>query len=110
MASTRVLVVPAAELYGIQRVEYLDDVLVLCGAGVGGGLFTASRLAHRGTRSPQNPSAQLPSTSQVLTVAHLAQSGNLRRGSVRAPVESVLVASRWDACGAAVMVVNAYRR
>src|SRR5215471_15727017 len=28
---------PAAELYGIQRVEYLDDVLVLCGAGVGGG-------------------------------------------------------------------------
>jgi len=27
---------PAAELYGIQRVEYLDDVLVLCGAGVGG--------------------------------------------------------------------------
>jgi cholesterol oxidase len=28
---------PGAELYGIQRVEYLDDVLVLCGAGVGGG-------------------------------------------------------------------------
>lgn len=28
---------PAAELYGIQRVEYLDDVPVLCGAGVGGG-------------------------------------------------------------------------
>jgi cholesterol oxidase len=28
---------PAAELYGIQRIEYLDDVLVLCGAGVGGG-------------------------------------------------------------------------
>ena len=28
---------PAAELYGIQRVEYLDDVLVLSGAGVGGG-------------------------------------------------------------------------
>src|SRR4051795_1425987 len=28
---------PAAELYGIQRVEYLDDVLVLAGAGVGGG-------------------------------------------------------------------------
>src|SRR5262249_29344957 len=28
---------PAAELYGIQRVEDLDDVLVLCGAGVGGG-------------------------------------------------------------------------
>jgi glycine/D-amino acid oxidase-like deaminating enzyme len=28
---------PAADLYGIQRVEYLDDVLVLCGAGVGGG-------------------------------------------------------------------------
>ena len=28
---------PAAELYGIQRMEYLDDVLILCGAGVGGG-------------------------------------------------------------------------
>ena len=28
---------PAAELYGIQRMEYLDDVLVLAGAGVGGG-------------------------------------------------------------------------
>jgi cholesterol oxidase len=28
---------PAAELYGMQRLEYLDDVLVLCGAGVGGG-------------------------------------------------------------------------
>src|SRR6476646_6613166 len=28
---------PSAELYGIQRIEYLDDVLVLCGAGVGGG-------------------------------------------------------------------------
>ena len=24
---------PAAELYGIQRIEYLDDVLILCGAG-----------------------------------------------------------------------------
>jgi cholesterol oxidase len=28
---------PAAELYGIQKIEYLDDVLVLSGAGVGGG-------------------------------------------------------------------------
>ena len=28
---------PAAELYGLQRIEYLDDVLILCGAGVGGG-------------------------------------------------------------------------
>jgi cholesterol oxidase len=28
---------PAAETYGIQRIEYLDDVLILCGAGVGGG-------------------------------------------------------------------------
>jgi len=28
---------PAAEMYGMQRLEYLDDVLVLCGAGVGGG-------------------------------------------------------------------------
>src|SRR5262245_47248921 len=28
---------PAAELYGMQRLEYLDDVLVLSGAGVGGG-------------------------------------------------------------------------
>jgi cholesterol oxidase len=28
---------PEAEMYGIQRIEFLDDVLVLCGAGVGGG-------------------------------------------------------------------------
>jgi cholesterol oxidase len=28
---------PAAEMYGIQRIEYLDDALILCGAGVGGG-------------------------------------------------------------------------
>ena len=28
---------PAAGMYGIQRMEYLDDVLVLSGAGVGGG-------------------------------------------------------------------------
>ncbi len=28
---------PAAGLYGIQRMEYLDDVLILSGAGVGGG-------------------------------------------------------------------------
>jgi cholesterol oxidase len=28
---------PEAELFGIQRIEYLDDVLILSGAGVGGG-------------------------------------------------------------------------
>jgi len=28
---------PEVEMYGIQRLEYLDDVFVLCGAGVGGG-------------------------------------------------------------------------
>ncbi len=28
---------PTAELYGIRRVEYVDDVLVPSGAGVGGG-------------------------------------------------------------------------
>ena len=28
---------PEAEMFGIQRMEFLDDVLVLCGAGVGGG-------------------------------------------------------------------------
>ncbi len=33
----RYLWFPAAELYGIQRLEFLDDVLILCGAGVGGG-------------------------------------------------------------------------
>src|SRR5260370_31221776 len=33
----RYLWFPAAEMYGIQRIEYLDDVLILCGAGVGGG-------------------------------------------------------------------------
>jgi len=33
----RFLWLPAAELYGIQRIEYLDDVLILSGAGVGGG-------------------------------------------------------------------------
>ena len=35
---------PAAELYGIQKVEYLDDVLVLCGAGVGGSHVYANTL------------------------------------------------------------------
>jgi cholesterol oxidase len=33
----RFLWFPAAELYGIQRIEPLDDVLILSGAGVGGG-------------------------------------------------------------------------
>jgi cholesterol oxidase len=33
----RFLWMPAAELYGIRRIEYLDDVLILSGAGVGGG-------------------------------------------------------------------------
>lgn len=28
---------PEAEMYGVQRLEYLDDVLILSGAGVGGG-------------------------------------------------------------------------
>jgi len=28
---------PSAEMYGLQRIEFLDDVMVLCGAGVGGG-------------------------------------------------------------------------
>ena len=28
---------PEAEMYGIQRIEFLDDALILCGAGVGGG-------------------------------------------------------------------------
>lgn len=28
---------PEAEMFSIQRMEFLDDVLVLCGAGVGGG-------------------------------------------------------------------------
>ena len=28
---------PEAEMYGMQRIEYLDDVLILSGAGVGGG-------------------------------------------------------------------------
>jgi cholesterol oxidase len=28
---------PELEMFGIQRMEYLDDVFVLCGAGVGGG-------------------------------------------------------------------------
>ena len=28
---------PELEMFGIQRIELLDDVLVLCGAGVGGG-------------------------------------------------------------------------
>lgn len=28
---------PELEMYGIQRLEYLDDVFILCGAGVGGG-------------------------------------------------------------------------
>src|SRR5260370_273508 len=27
---------PEAEMYGVQRMELLDDVLILCGAGIGG--------------------------------------------------------------------------
>jgi cholesterol oxidase len=34
---THYLWFPAAGMYGIQRIEYLDDVLILSGAGVGGG-------------------------------------------------------------------------
>lgn len=34
---TKYLWFQGAELYGIQRMEMLDDVFVLCGAGVGGG-------------------------------------------------------------------------
>jgi len=37
---------PAAELYGIQRLEYLDDVLVLSGAGVGGGSHVYSNTLY----------------------------------------------------------------
>jgi cholesterol oxidase len=37
VAPARLLVVPGRRAVRIQRVEYLDDVLVLCGAGVGGG-------------------------------------------------------------------------
>jgi len=37
---------PAAELYGIQRIEYLDDVLVLSGAGVGGGSHVYSNTLY----------------------------------------------------------------
>ena len=41
---------PGAGLYGIQRIEYLDDVLVLCGAGVGGGLTCLRQHAVRAAR------------------------------------------------------------
>lgn len=43
----RFLWLPEAELYGIQRLEYLDDVLVLSGAGVGGGSHPCATSAGR---------------------------------------------------------------
>jgi cholesterol oxidase len=42
----RILWLPAAELYGIQRIEYLEDVLVLSGAGVGGGSHVYSNTLY----------------------------------------------------------------
>ena len=59
---------PAAELYGIQRIEYLDDVLMLCGAGVGGGSHVYAntlyvppeavlRRAESGRTSPTGPTS-----------------------------------------------------
>jgi len=65
---------PGAELYGIQRIEYLDDVLVLCGAGVGGGshvyastLYVPPRkffdAPERVTRTPGRPWAPATSAS-----------------------------------------------
>ena len=41
---TRYLWQPEAEMYGLQRLTYLDDVLVLHGAGVGGGSHNGSTL------------------------------------------------------------------
>jgi hypothetical protein len=50
---------PAAEMYGIQRMEYLDDVLVLSGAGVGGGSHVYGNTLYSAARSaatlPPNP-------------------------------------------------------
>jgi hypothetical protein len=51
---------PAAELSGIQRIDYLDDVLILSGAGVGGPHVYANTLyvppkqclTHQGGRAP----------------------------------------------------------
>ena len=43
---------PGAEFYGIQRIEYLDDVLVLCGAGVGGARAGAAALPHAVSAEP----------------------------------------------------------
>ena len=39
---------PAAEMYGIQRIEDLDDVLILSGAGVGGGSHVYAWTTSRG--------------------------------------------------------------
>jgi cholesterol oxidase len=65
---------PAAEFYGIQRIEYLDDVLVLCGAGVGGGshvygntlyVLPRSFLTRRdGRTSPTGPTNWPPVTTR----------------------------------------------
>ena len=46
---------PELDMYGIQRVEFLDDVLVLSGAGVGGGLAerAMSFWPNRGDADPR---------------------------------------------------------
>src|SRR5262252_2042263 len=49
---------PEAELYGIQRIEYLDDVLVLCGAGVGGGSHVYANTASRFTSCTRSTSSR----------------------------------------------------
>ena len=49
---------PAADLYGIQRMEYLDDVLVLSGAGVG--LIAIARLATSRKRGVTSATTSLP--------------------------------------------------
>jgi len=63
---------PAAELYGLQRIEYLDDVLILCGAGVGGGSHAGGRgggparpPADRGDHQPSYHAEHRPARAAV---------------------------------------------
>lgn len=52
---------PGAELYGIQRLEVLDYVLVMCGAGVGGGSHVYAQTLY----VPPKPFFEAPEWSDI---------------------------------------------
>jgi hypothetical protein len=81
---------PEPEMYGIQRMEFLDDVLVLCGAGVGGGSHHYT--AQIGTPLHPPGSLRVPtlsgfepagsSSSMTLPTVIVGRAGLYREGKV----------------------------